>query len=320
MKWILAAVILVSLSAVAADGPRRPAVTGLSHIALYVHDMGKSRAFYEDFLGFAEPYSLTNKDGSLHLTWIKINDRQTIELFPETPTNSPDRLFHLALETDDAVAMRDYLAAHGVKVPAKVGKGKIGNLNYFINDPDGHIVEIVQYAPDGWTIQNAGKFLPDTRISTNMAHFGILVGDVDVAKGFYEGILGFHEIWRGSKGGKELNWIHEQIPDGRGFIEFMLYDRLPAADKRGGAHHLCLEVPDIEKAKEILQSRAAKIGYTRPLEIATGVNRKRQLNVYDPDGTRVELMELQTVDGQPAPPSTAPPPQHPMSSTTASKP
>ena len=62
---------------------QRPHITGLSHIALYAHDLEKSRAFYRDFLGFDEPYSLTNKDGSIHLTWIKINDRQTIELFPE---------------------------------------------------------------------------------------------------------------------------------------------------------------------------------------------------------------------------------------------
>jgi lactoylglutathione lyase len=73
-------------------------------------------------------------------------------------------------------------------------------------------------------------------------------------------------------------------------------------------HHLCLEVPDIEKARATLESRAAKVGYTRPLEVRTGVNRKRQLNVYDPDGTRVELMEPTTIDGKPTPPSTAPAP------------
>ena len=33
------------------------------------------------------------------------------------------------------------------------------------------------------------------------------------------------------------------------------------------------------------------------------------MNLYDPDGTRVELMEPQTVDGQPVPSSTAPPPR-----------
>lgn len=306
-RWLTLLLLLSSLSISVHAEPQRPPITGLSHIALYVHDMDKTRAFYKDFLGFAEPYSLTNQDGTIHLTWIKINDRQSIEIFPEKETNS-DRLYHIALETDDAAGMRDYLAAKGVAVPEKAGKGKIGNLNYFIKDPDGHIVEMVQYEPDGWTLLNAGKFLPDTRISTNMAHFGILVGDLPAAKKFYEGILGFHEIWRGTKNPKYLSWVHEQVPDGRGFIELMLYSDLPAPDKRGGAHHLCLEVPNMDKARAILQERAPRIGYTKPLTIQTGVNRKRQLNLYDPDGTRVELMEPRTIDGIPAPSSTAPPP------------
>src|SRR6266436_8256403 len=125
-KLILAAMLCATLSLQAADAPKRPQITGLSHIALYVSDMDKTRAFYKDFLGFAEPYSLTNKDGTMHLTWIKINDLQSIELFPEKEANS-DRLYHIALETEDATAMRDYLAAHGVKAPEKVGKGKIAH-------------------------------------------------------------------------------------------------------------------------------------------------------------------------------------------------
>jgi catechol 2,3-dioxygenase-like lactoylglutathione lyase family enzyme len=310
MKFVYAVLMFASLSVAVADEPQRPHITGISHIAFYVHDMNKTLAFYKDFLGFDQPYSLTNKDGTIHLTWIKINDRQSIELFPETNSAS-DRLYHVALETDDAVGMRDYLAAHGVKVPEKVPKGKIGNLNYFIHDPDGHIVEIVQYEPDGWTMLNQGKFMPDTRISTNMPHVGILVGDVDAAKKFYEGILGFHEIWRGAKNPAVLSWVHEQIPDGKGFFEFMLYSDMPPATNRGKYHHLCLEVPDVAKAKAILEARASRIGYNKPMEIQIGVNRKRQLNLYDPDGTRVELMEPTTIDGKPAPPSSAPLPQHP---------
>src|SRR5437773_7612465 len=108
------------------EPPSRPPILGLSHIALYVHDLDKSRAFYKDFLGFDEPYSLKNPDGTIHLTWIKINDEQTIELFPEKEPGS-DRLYHIALITDDASAMRDYLAARGVAVPQTVPKGKIGN-------------------------------------------------------------------------------------------------------------------------------------------------------------------------------------------------
>ena len=89
----------------------------------------------------------------------------------------------------------------------------------------------------------------------------------------------------------------------------MLYTELPAPDKRGKQHHLCLVVPDINKTRASLEPRAARIGYSRPLDIATGVNRKRQLNLWDPDGTRVELMEPATVDGSPPPPSTSPPPK-----------
>jgi lactoylglutathione lyase len=297
-----------ALPLLAADALPRPHIMGLSHMALYVHDMEKSRAFYKDFLGFAEPYSLTNEDGTLHLTWIKINDRQSLELFPEKEPGS-DRLYHIALETDNADGLRKYLAAHGVAVPDKTGKGQIGNQNYNIHDPDGHIVEIVQYEPDGWTMLNKGKFMPDTRISTHIPHMGILVGDLIAAQKFYGGILCFKEIWRGTKNTNQLSWVHEQVPEGKDFIELMLYSRLPDPDKRGTAHHFCLEVTDIEKAKATLEQRAVHCGYTKPMTIQTGVNRKRQLNLYDPDGTRVELMEPTTIDGIPAPSSTAPPPK-----------
>jgi lactoylglutathione lyase len=309
IKIALITMLGAFLPLLAADGPKRPQILGISHVAFYVHDIEKTRAFYKDFLGFEEPYSLTNKDGALHLTWIKINDRQSIELFPEARTNAgTDRLYHVALETDDAVGMRDYLIAHGVTAPAKVGKGKIGNLNYFIQDPSGRIVEIVQYAPDGWTKLSEGKFVPDTRISTNMPHVGILADDLEPTQKFYQDILGFKEIWRGAKNPSVLNWVHERVPDGTDFLELMLYSELPPPDKRGTYHHLCLQVSDLDKAKATLESRASKINYTRPMEIKTGVNHKRQLNLYDPNGTRVELMEPKTIDGLPVASSTAPPP------------
>ena len=253
MRLILPAALLPALLLLpAARAVERPPITGLSHIALYVHDLEKSRAFYKDFLGFDEPFSLTNKDGSLHLTWIKINDRQTIELFPEKEAGS-DRLNHIAIETTDAEAMRAYLASQGVKVPEKVGKGRIGNLNFNITDPDGHTVEIVQYAPDGWTLRDQGKFMPGTRISTHMTHVGILVGDLERAMSFYRDILGGKETWRGARDGKHLSWVNVKLPDTDDYLEFMLYSELPAPDKRGKQHHLCLVVPDIEKTKTILE-------------------------------------------------------------------
>ncbi|HLN03114.1 MAG TPA: VOC family protein [Bryobacteraceae bacterium] len=305
MKRLL---LLLSVALIArAQPPERPRILGIAHVAFHVSDIEKSRAFYKDFLGFAEPFRLDNPDGSLSLTFIKINDRQYLELFPGLEPGA-DRLHHVALETDNAERMRVYLAAHGVKVPDHVPKGRIGNLNFNITDPDGHTIEIVEYAPDGWSMRDKGKFLPDSRISDHMWHAGILVGNLDAAMHFYGEILGFHEIWRGSSNGKTLSWVNMQVPDGGDYIEFMLYRDLPPGDKRGSEHHICLRTPDVAAAQAKLEVRPYRASYSRTMEPRTGINRKHQLNLFDPDGTRSELMEPVTVDGNPAPSSQAPPP------------
>ena len=103
---------------------------------------------------------------------------------------------------------RAYLASRGIAVPAKVGKGRIGNSNFNVKDPDGHTVEIVQYEPNGWTIRDKGKALDGPRISTRMTHVGILVGALEPAMKFYRDILGFEEIWRGSRDNKRLDWVN----------------------------------------------------------------------------------------------------------------
>ena len=96
---------------------------------------------------------------------------------------------------------------------------------------------------------------------------------------------------------------------GNDYLEFMLYDQMPDLKSRGTLHRICLEVPDIEKSKAVLEARPAHAPYTRAMEIRTGVKRNCQMNLYDPDGTRIELMEPRTVDGTPTPPSTSPPPR-----------
>jgi hypothetical protein len=91
-------------------------------------------------------------------------------------------------------------------------------------------------------------------------------------------------------------------------VEFMLYKDAPAPDKRGSAHHLSLEVPDVNISIAALNKNPYRQQYARKIEIRTGINRKHQVNLFDPDGTRTELMEPGTVDGKPAASSNAPPP------------
>ena len=210
MRWLV--LFLPALLATAAE-PARPQILGVAHIAVFASDYEKSKAFYRDFLGFEEPYSLTNADGSPSMTFFKVNEKQYIELFPEKEAKS-DRLNHISLETDDAEAMRVYLASRGVKVPARVGKGRIGNSNFNVQDPEGRTVEIVQYEPDGWTVRERGKHLPATRISARMSHVGIIVTELEPEIQFYRNLLGFRETWRGSKSGSELSWVNLKVPDG----------------------------------------------------------------------------------------------------------
>jgi lactoylglutathione lyase len=306
LKRLAVFLLLTTILSARTAEPARPQILGIAHMALFVSDLAKARTFYKNFLGFDEPYVLKREDGTDRIAFIKINEDQYLELFAEEPKQN-GHLNHISFFTDSAEAMRLYLASKGVKVPEKVGKGKIGNLNFTITDPDGHIVEIVQYEPDSWTRRQKGRYLPETRISVHMTHVGVTVGALDPALKFYHDALGLDEIWRGSSSGTTLSWVNMRVPDGADYLEFMLYATPQDPQQLGVKNHVCLVTPDIEKAVATLKSRGEN--YSRPIEIKVGVNGKRQANLFDPDGTRIELMEPNTADGKPVPPSTAPPPR-----------
>lgn len=295
----------------------RPHVTGLSHVALWVKDVDQTRGFFRDYLGFAEAYSLLNQNGKIDISFIKVNDVQSIELFPysdQKPDNQ-DNLFHIALETDDAQAMMAYLISKGVKGPrgtplsGKVSPGRIGNLGFFAEDPDGHIVEFVQYAPHSWSTQHKGQNMPASRIAQRISHAGVMVHDLRAAMMFYHDVLGLQEFWRGNPpSSATLSWVNVRVPDGHDYLELMLYDKAPTVDQMHSLNHLCLEVQDVSRAAEVLKGRPLPSGCKATSAPKVGVNHKRQINCFDPDGTRVEIMEDRTFDGQPVPPSSAPPP------------
>jgi lactoylglutathione lyase len=307
MKWLAPAVVALFL--VAQAPVERPRLLGIAHLAVLTSNPGAAKVFYQDLLGFEESFGMPAAATSPARAFVKINDKQWIELI-DSPTAAEGQLDHVALYTADAERMRRYLAARGVQVPEAADIGPTGDRSFTLIDPDGHRVEFVEYKPDSRTGKDAGAHLPGTRISDRALHVGILVGELARATSFYGGILGFEEIWRGSAAkSPTLSWVNMRVPDGTDYLEFMLYDEKPAPDRRGTAHHLCLLVPDAAKAVAELESRPARKAYARTIEVRTGINRKRQVNLFDPDGTRVELMEPDTVDGKPAPPSTLPPPR-----------
>jgi len=273
--------------------PTRPPIVGVAHIGLKTNDLAAARNFYGHDLGFQEPFTLDKATGGLLLTYFKVNDHQYIEIFPELKDDAEDRLSHIAFETTNIHQLRDYLASRGVKVPDSLKLGLDGNISMMIKDPDGHNVELVEYLPGSLHSKNFGKFLPATRISQRIIHVGVTVEDRAAADRFYKDILGFREMWHGGKTDEITDWIDMCVPEGTDWMEYMLNVHNPTPKTRGVMNHLALGVPSIERAAKTLADRGMDMQGQKP---KIGRDGKWQLNLYDPNLTRAELMEPEPVE------------------------
>jgi catechol 2,3-dioxygenase-like lactoylglutathione lyase family enzyme len=264
-----------------AQGPvAKPPITGAAHMAYYVTDLTKARAYYKDFLGFEEAFALKNPDGLDHIAFIKINDYQFIELLLEPPKNH-GFLHDVAFQTPDAAGVRTAFASLGVKAPATVSKDPTGDLSFEVIDPFGFAIQIVQYQPDSRTALGKGKYMPARRIATHIDHLGILINDKAVAAQYYGDIFGFAGEGDNSK---------RRIGDGPDRFELGFERKAQTADRFHVKNHICLSVPDVPAIAAMLQAKPAASKF-REIETHVLDNGKHVAELYDPDGNRVELME-----------------------------
>ncbi len=291
---LIAATSLLSVPARAQTAPeiKRPPIVGVSHIGLNVADLGAARAFYTGMLGFDEAHGQNNPDGSLKFTDFKVNDHQYVQIFPGLASPTADRLNHICFETTDAEQLRAYLASKGVDVPAKVGEMGGGNLGFEVHDPDGHLVEFVQYRPGGWEMKDAGKHLGAQRISERIIHVGATMKDRAAADHFYRDILGFKLQWYGGMKDDVTDWVAMRVPDGTDWMEYMLNVKDQSPRVIGIMNHLALGTPSVKDSYAEVLKRGMK-GVEAP---KIGRDGKWQLNLYDPDLTRAELMEPAPVE------------------------
>jgi catechol 2,3-dioxygenase-like lactoylglutathione lyase family enzyme len=266
----------------------RPKILGIAHISFKVSDITKAREYYGNFLGYEEAFTYYNNDGSIWISFFKVNDRQYIELTPNLKPDQVDRLNHYCLETDNLEMMRKYLKLKGLNVPDSLHIGHDRNLHLTIPDPDGHPVEFVQVVSGSDHYKAKGNFLYNKRISDRIYHVGITVKNVEAADKFYRDILGFSEIWRGGVNDSVTSWINMRIPESTDYIEYMLVDGNVTPARLHSAHHICLLVPNMQNAIEKLRDRSGGMEIEAP---RIGHNKKWLLNLFDQDGTRVELME-----------------------------
>jgi catechol 2,3-dioxygenase-like lactoylglutathione lyase family enzyme len=268
----------------------RPPILGIAHIALRVRDAAEARNFFEHVLGFDELPLEETARGKMRYTYFKVSNDQYIETSPTLSSPTEDRLINIAFRTTDARGLRRYLASHGVSVPGEVRKDPQGDLSFSLQDPAGHTVEFIQYLPGSVESRNVGKFLSSKRTSEQIIHAGETVLDRTTADDFYRGILGYRVMWYGGMTDSRTDWVDMAVPNGTNWLEFMLNVHNPSPRTLGVMNHFSLGVRNIQQVFATVKDR----GYNAK-EPQIGRDGKWQLNLYDPDLTRVEFMEFKPV-------------------------
>ena len=270
----------------------RPKITGISHMAVYTSDPTEAEHFYADELGASKEPDPENPQGIVY----RVSEEQFIEVLPLPAQHSISRLDHVAFATTDAAALHDYFAAHHYSDIEAVKTGSDGSKWFFTRDPEGNRVEFYQSAPHAF---QAGAAL----LSPRIIHVGFLVKDRAKEDSFYRDLLGFRPYWYGAMKPGKVDWVSQQVPDGHDWLEYMMTgpdSDTPDASKVGARqlgvlNHFSLGVPNMEKAVTALYISNAIRFSPRHDGPQMGKDGKWQANLYDPDGTRVELMEFQPV-------------------------
>lgn len=120
--------------------------TGISHIAYSVSDMEAALCFYCEKLGMAHAFSLPDEEGNPWIEYVTIAPGQFLELFYANGALSPGAggYKHLCLQTRDIHEAAKALAAAGVPLRIAPRRGRDGNWQCWINDPDGNAIECMQ--------------------------------------------------------------------------------------------------------------------------------------------------------------------------------
>jgi catechol 2,3-dioxygenase-like lactoylglutathione lyase family enzyme len=261
MRWFLV-LALAALCACPfrsiAQAAQASQITGIAHIAYRASDLDKEVAFLAK-LGYEESFGFTNAAGKTTEVFVKVNDRQFIEIYPQTNPSEPLGWMHVCYESGDINALYTALTAHGLK-PTEVRKAGAGNLLTTMKDPDDRVTEFTQYMPGSRHTLDKGLHLGEHRISEEMLGFSLPVPDLEAAKKFYVAGMGF-EARDGRRG---LRMSISSVPD-------MRIDIRKAA--AGASPETIFRVSDTAAAMQKLQA----------LGLTVRQDRNRVL-VNDPDG------------------------------------
>jgi catechol 2,3-dioxygenase-like lactoylglutathione lyase family enzyme len=155
-----------------------PKLAGIAHVAMRVHDLDASVAFYEK-LGFVRAFALA-REGKVYEAFIKINDRQFLELYPVDEKNAQNGFLHVCFYGNDLQAVHDFYVAQGL-TPNEVRTAGAGNLLFTMPGPatpsGPQNMEYTQYMPASMHSKAVGQFLGANRIATHLIEVAIAFDD-----------------------------------------------------------------------------------------------------------------------------------------------
>jgi len=254
-----------SFSAIAIAQPPRPdsGIIGIAHIAFRVSNLDQELAFLGK-LGYQESFAMNNGNAIAEV-FVKVNDRQFIELYPQTDPSQPLGWMHVCYEVGDLNVLHDFYVSMGLKLQP-VRKAGAGNLITAVNDPEGRVTEFTQYIAGSKHMLDTGQHLGANRVSTKLMGFDLPVRDGAAEKEFYTD-LGFEP----QDAGSSVRFIAPGAPD-------MHISLRPA--QPGAPPEFLFPVPDARRAASQLKD--------------AGVNPTRNdklVFVHDPDGNMFIFLE-----------------------------
>ena len=288
-------------------------LVGIANITFKVSDLAKARAYYHGILGFPEVFDIKDASGKVTSAYFQVNDDQYIEVTPNLKPGELIREGRVAFQSSDLEQLHSIYAYRGVN-PGPIERGPDGNPVFRLVDHEGNALDFLQYVPGSQQSLARGKFLNDARISTHILHVGLMMKDRVTGMPFY------HEL-----GLDKLR----SMPGGRGeYVELPSSDRNletkdppldpnnPATHDQyvrevyGAVYHVGLEVSDIRVVRDTLQER----GHYTDVRVraSVGNNRHWLIHLFDPDGSRTEIMSKDVVENN-LPPGTTMAPGPPAS-------
>ena len=288
-RALLCVVLLVGLPRALGNEAPRPHILGIDSVRIAVSDMDAARRFYSDATGFEREChwcETSPPPGAVILP-----SGQIIWLVSERPPPRSSLLTEVTFAVDNLEALEQVFDDNKIVSTEELARKIVVSIG--VQDPEGHAVRFTARRTQERLAKAMSSTENDASLSKRLIHAGWVVSDREAMDKFYRDVLGFRVYWHGGMKEGQTNWVDMQVPDGTDWIEYML--NVPSnAGKRtlGVMNHIALGVPDVRAAANQLERSGVKL--TEQPKI--GRDGKWQLNLYDPDETRVELMEFTPVE------------------------